>query len=278
MSAKKVAYNDIYSCNILPTAEECEREYQVFIKEKALNQSDCFKENRMELFDIIYKMSKCTSMFAYCHTCSVIYDKSQYDSNHLDCNSGPQRAYFRYDDKKSSIDKDLVLIQMFQDLNCYDEISDTLFQYPICNIKKCGSDLKSQRQKEEASYKHLLNDRDRMFENRLAEQKTTSKFRKKTNHNYSETKEYIEYHKVIQKSRVDDINKLWNDVTKLVMNTMSLSVCEQDQIYIENTLCEMIHNFETIRCTKKILDDTKKQKKRLKAPENLLEKNLMSKD
>ena len=235
----------------------------MFLKEKALNQEDCQKENRKEVFEIIYKMAKCKSIFAYCHTCLVIYDKSQYGHNHLDSNSGSLKAYFTYDDKKPDADIDQVLIQMFKDLNCYCEISDTLFQYPICNTKKCGGDIKLHRQQEETNYKRILNKRDRIFERRMTEQRVTAQFRQKPNHKFSDTKEYIEYHKTIQKSRIEDIEKLWSDVRKLVMNTMLLSVCQQDQLYIENTQCEMKDNFETIRCTKKILEDTKKLEEHL---------------
>ena len=127
MSANKVSCNAIFDCNINPTVEQCKREYQMFLKEKALNQEDCQKENRKEVFEIIYKMAKCKSVFAYCHTCLVIYDKSQYGHNHLDSNSGSLKAYFTYGEKKTDTDKDEVLIQMFKDLSCYCVISDTLF-------------------------------------------------------------------------------------------------------------------------------------------------------
>ena len=107
-----------------------------------------------------------------------------------------------------------------------------------------------------------------MFEERAKEQKVSSQFRQKTKHNISDIKKYVEYHKIIQNSRIEDIENLWSDVRKLVTKTMSLSVCQQDQQYIENTLCEMIDNFDTIKCTKKILEDTKKYEKHLKRAED----------
>ena len=72
------------------------------------------------------------------------------------------------------------------------------------------------------------------------------------------TKEFIGVHKNTQLSRIEDIEKLWSGVTKLMINMMYLSVGERDLIYIEHALGEIGENLQTVKSTNKIWTDINK--------------------
>ena len=255
MSANRDMLNTITIVHFLPTTEECENAYHLFLQKKCLGQQDCKIEHREELFEIIDNMAKCKETFAYCHTCLVIYNKSKYGHHHLDNNAGSLRAYFNYDSKQTKIDKDEILVQMFKKLRCYCVLMDTLFQYPICNTKKCGDNLKSYRENEQNAFECLQAKRDSMFQTRSEEQHFSIDLHKKIRPVGMSTKQFLKAHKRIQLSRIKDIQDLWEDVTKMVMSVMFLSVSEYDKLYIEDILEPMSHNFQTVKTSIKILND-----------------------
>ena len=258
MAANEKGLNSVTLPDLTPTEDQCVKAYSIFIKEKALGQQDCKKEDRKEQFEIIHKMAKCKEVFAYCHNCHVIYNKSKYSQNHLDSNAGSLTSYFIYDEKQTQVDKDQILVQMFKDQRCYCVIMDMLFLYPISNHNKCGDNIKLQRKREEDFFECLLNEREAMLSKRISEMQFSKEFRKNIRPVGLSTKEFIGVHKNTQLSRIEDIEKLWSGVTKLMINMMYLSVGERDLIYIEHALSEIGENLQTVKSTNKIQTDINK--------------------